>query len=238
MTTSDKFEMQRVADSLEEVVDEANNLARKLGLNPYPVNYWIVDYDEMNELIAYGGFQQRYPHWRWGMKYDRQQKQGQFLGGKAFEIVNNDNPAHAFLQVSNTLADQKAVITHVEAHADFFNNNEWFGLFADDPNAASMLARHAEAIEEFMQDPDIGRSEVERWIDHVLCLEDNIDQHSPYEPVAPDGDGPEFEAEDIRLGFGGERREFIVVGLGVEPRVVEDRFSDLFGQVEVAEVRL
>jgi stage V sporulation protein R len=202
MTASDKFEMQRVADSLEEVVDEANNLARKLGLNPYPVNYWIVDYDEMNELIAYGGFQQRYPHWRWGMKYDRQQKQGQFLGGKAFEIVNNDNPAHAFLQVSNTLADQKAVITHVEAHADFFNNNEWFGLFADDPNAASMLARHAEAIEEFMQDPEIGRSEVERWIDHVLCLEDNIDQHSPYEPVAPDGDGPEFEAEELEADLG------------------------------------
>jgi stage V sporulation protein R len=202
MTTNDKFEMQRVADSLEEVVDEANNLARKLGLNPYPVNYWIVDYDEMNELIAYGGFQQRYPHWRWGMKYDRQQKQGQFLGGKAFEIVNNDNPAHAFLQVSNTLADQKAVITHVEAHADFFNNNEWFGLFADDPNAASMLARHAEAIEEFMQDPDIGRSEVERWIDHVLCLEDNIDQHSRYEPVAPDGDGSEFEAEELEADLG------------------------------------
>ena len=197
MTTADQFEMQRVAESLEEVVDEANNLAQKLGLNPYPVNYWIVDYDEMNELIAYGGFQQRYPHWRWGMQYDRQQKQGQFLGGKAFEIVNNDNPAHAFLQVSNTLADQKAVITHVEAHADFFNNNEWFGLFADDPNAASMLARHAEAIEEFMQDPDIGRGEVERWIDHVLCLEDNIDQHSPYEPVDPDGDGPEFEPGEL-----------------------------------------
>jgi stage V sporulation protein R len=202
MTTNDKFEMQRVAEDLEEVVDEANTLATKLGLTPYPVNYWIVDYDEMNELIAYGGFQQRYPHWRWGMQYDRQQKQGQFLGGKAFEIVNNDNPAHAFLQVSNTLADQKAVITHVEAHGDFFNNNEWFGLFADDPNAASMLARHAEVIEEFMQDPDIGRSEVERWIDHVLCLEDNIDQHSPYEAVAPDGEGPEFEPEELEADLG------------------------------------
>jgi stage V sporulation protein R len=202
MTASDTFEMQRVADSLEEVVDEANNLAQKLGLDPYPVNYWIVDYDEMNELIAYGGFQQRYPHWRWGMKYDRQQKQGQFLGGKAFEIVNNDNPSHAFLQVSNTLADQKAVITHVEAHADFFNNNQWFGLFADNPNAASMLSRHAEAIEELMQDPDIGRSEVERWIDHILCLEDNVDQHNPYEPVAPDGDGPEFEPEELEADLG------------------------------------
>ncbi|WP_436931444.1 SpoVR family protein [Halosimplex halobium] len=196
----DRIEAQRIAADLEEPVDEASNLARKLGLDPYEVNYWIVDYDEMNELIAYGGFQQRYPHWRWGMQYDRQQKQGQFLGGKAFEIVNNDDPSHAFLQESNTLADQKAVITHVEAHADFFANNEWFGMFAgwasqgdaDDaggerrtrsPNAAAMLARHADAIEEFMTDPEIDRGAVEKWIDHVLTLEDNIDQHVPYEPI-------------------------------------------------------
>jgi len=179
----DRIDAQRIAEELEAPVEEAGNLARKFGLAPYDVNYWIVDYDEMNELIAYGGFQKRYPHWRWGMQYDRQQKQGQFLGGKAFEIVNNDNPSHAFLQESNEIADQKAVITHVEAHADFFANNEWFGMFADNPNAAAMLARHADAIEEVMADPEIDRGEVEKWIDHVLTLEDNIDQHEPYEPI-------------------------------------------------------
>jgi len=191
----DRIDARRVVAELEEPVEEARNLARKLGLDPYPVNYWIVDYDEMNELIAYGGFQQRYPHWRWGMAYDRQQKQGQFLGGKAFEIVNNDDPSHAFLQESNSLADQKAVITHVEAHADFFANNEWFGLFTDaqresdgegrqrGPDAAAMLARHADTIREYMTDPDIDRGAVEKWIDHVLTLEDTIDQHRPYEPI-------------------------------------------------------
>ncbi|WP_424004719.1 SpoVR family protein [Haloarcula salina] len=210
----DRFAKQRVADDLEEPVEEAGALARKLGLKPYPVNYWIVDYDEMNELIAYGGFQQRYPHWRWGMQYDRQQKQGQFLGGKAFEIVNNDDPAHAFLQESNTLADQKAVITHVEAHADFFANNEWFRMFTDGssrtatdesggerrrgPDAAGMLARHGDTIQEFMQDPEIERGEVERFIDHVLCLEDNIDQHKPYSPVETvDERFEELEGADV-----------------------------------------
>jgi len=208
----DRFRKQRIADELEEPVDEASNLAERLGLTPYPVNYCVVDYDEMNELIAYGGFQQRYPHWRWGMQYDRQQKQGQFLGGKAFEIVNNDDPSHAFLQESNTLADQKAVITHVEAHADFFANNEWFGLFSDGappraagtegdnrgPDAAGMLARHADTIREYMQDPDIDRSEVERFIDHVLCLEDNIDQHQPYRPVETARDRlEEIEGVDV-----------------------------------------
>ncbi|WP_246983244.1 SpoVR family protein [Halorientalis marina] len=180
---TERHEAKRIAEGLEEPVEEASNLAHKLGLEPYPVNYWIVDYDEMNELIAYGGFQQRYPHWRWGMQYDQQQKQSQFLGGKAFEIVNNDDPSHAFLQESNTLADQKAVITHVEAHADFFQNNEWFGMFADDPDAAAMLSRHSDTVQEYMLDPDIDRAEVEKWIDSILCLEDNIDQHAPFRPV-------------------------------------------------------
>ncbi len=191
--------MQHEAEKLEEPVREANELARKLGLEPYDVNYWIVDYDEMNELIAYGGFQNRYPHWRWGMGYDRQQKQGQFLGGKAFEIVNNDNPAHAFLQVSNSMADQKAVITHVEAHGDFFANNEWFAMFSRNPDAAAMLSVHAETIGEYMQDTDIDRSEVERFIDHVLTLEDNIDQHQRYEPLSDDGEQePDVDYGDIR----------------------------------------
>jgi stage V sporulation protein R len=197
ITAPDQLRMEQEAEKLEEPVHEAAALAAKLGLEPYPVNYWIVDYDEMNELIAYGGFQSRYPHWRWGMTYDRQQKQGQFLGGKAFEIVNNDNPAHAFLQISNSLADQKAVITHVEAHSDFFANNEWFGMFSSDPNAAARLARHAETIREYMQDPEIERADVEKWIDHVLCLEDNIDQHRPYAPLSLDDDEPGIDTEEL-----------------------------------------
>lgn len=200
-SNTDRFRKQAIASDLEEPVREARNLAEKLGLEPYPVKYWIVDYDEMNELIAYGGFQSRYPHWRWGMQYDRQQKQGQYGGGKAFEIVNNDNPAHAFLQESNTLADQKAVITHVEAHSDFFASNEWFGLFTSGQsdegqvNAAAMLERHARAIDEYMSNPEIDRAEVEKWVDHCLSLEDNIDQHQVFSRRL-EIDGPAEEIDE------------------------------------------
>ncbi len=215
MSNADRFRKQAIATDLEEPVREARALAKKLGLEPYPVNYWIVDYDEMNELIAYGGFQSRYPHWRWGMQYDRQQKQGRYGGGKAFEIVNNDNPAHAFLQESNTMADQKAVITHVEAHSDFFANNEWFGLFTGDSsdsaavNAAAMLERHARAIGEYMADPEIDRAAVEKWIDNALVLEDTIDQHTVFSRrLEVDGppDGPDDDlAEKLdELGLSDE----------------------------------
>ena len=172
---------QNEADKLEEAAEEARDLSHRMGLDPYPVKYWIVDHDEMDKLIAYDGFQRRYPHWRWGMKYDRQKKESMIGAGKAFEIVNNDDPSNAFLQVSNTLSDQKAVITHVEAHADFFANNEWFNMFTDgDLDATSMLARHADTIEEYISDPDIDREEVERWIDAVNTIIDTIDQHTPF----------------------------------------------------------
>jgi len=207
----DRIHKQRIAADLEGVADAAGDLAEKLGLEPYPVNYWVVDHDEMNELIAYDGFQTRYPHWRWGMKYDRQRKQDTFFGGKAFEIVNNDSPANAFLQESNSTADQKAVITHVEAHADFFANNEWFGLFGDrgpgagveatdrpgdGPNAAALLERHAETVTEILRDPEVDRDDVERFVDAVLCIEDTIDQHVPFDPDPGLGDDVEGEAAD------------------------------------------
>jgi len=215
MSELDRYEARRQARQLEAPVEDARALARRLGLDPVPVNYWIVDYDEMNELIAYDGFQSRYPHWRWGMAYDRQQKQGRYTGGKAFEIVNNDSPANAFLQESNALADQKAVITHVEAHADFFGNNEWFGLFpGEEGGAAAMLERHAERIRGYMDDPEIDREAVERWIDTVLSLSDTIDQQRAFrrELGTDDGDAP--DPEDIadqlaEIGVGEEVRDAV-----------------------------
>ncbi|WP_418281654.1 SpoVR family protein [Halorubrum sp. DTA98] len=187
----DRIEAKREAETLAEPAREARALAERLGLEPYPVRYWVVDHDEMNELIAYEGFQRRYPHWRWGMNYERQRKTDRHGLGKAFEIVNNDDPSHAFLQESNTTADGKAVITHVEAHADFFANNRWFGLYADrgadGPNAAARLERNADRLSAIASRSDVDRDEVERLIDAVSSLSDTIDQYSPVD-AARDGD--------------------------------------------------
>ncbi len=225
---------QREASELEEPVSMANELAERLGLDPYPVNYWIVDYDEMNELIAYDGFQSRYPHWRWGMKYDRQQKQDQLGMGKAFEIVNNDNPCHAFLQETNSLADQKAVITHVEAHADFFRNNNWFGRFAgddEDPDAAAMLERHADTIQSYADDPEIDREDVERFVDAVLTMEDTIDQHQAL--AADREEGP--DAED--LPDMDDRLDRLDISEEVRSQVFDQEWVDSQGEEGLANPR-
>jgi stage V sporulation protein R len=222
---------RKAAEPLQEPAEEARNLAHKLGLDPYDVNYWVVGYDEMNELIAYNGFQERYPHWRWGMQYDRQQKQGQYTGGKAFEIVINDDPSHAFLQESNDLADQKAVITHVEAHSDFFAKNRWYRMFADELDAAAMLERHARRIEEYMSDPDIEREAVERWIDSVLCLEDNIDQHEPFKRQFERADDEEDDIPDDELA---EKLDEMELSDEVKQQVFDEEWMD--EQAEAAEL--
>jgi len=174
-----------VAANIEAWIGDARELSRELGLDPYDVRYWIVTNEEMDELITYNGFQRRYPHWRWGMRYERQRAETEYLSGKAFEIVNNDDPCHAFLQRSNTMADQKAVVTHVEAHADFFKNNQWFET---DPDAVSRLAQNADRVEEIMDRPDVDRDDVEWLLDTARCLADTIDQQLRRRPDADDED--------------------------------------------------
>lgn len=233
MTDTIERKKQAISEDLEEVVEDARELAEELGLSPRPVNYWVVDQDEINELAAYGGFQERYPHWRWGMKYDRQQKKSEYTGGKIFEMVNNDTPCHAFLQMSNSLSDQKSVITHVEAHSDFFANNEWF---QDEPAASDMLARHSEKILGYMQDPEISREEVEKWIDNILCLEDNIDQYSDVWLEEEEDDDDDEDDDGINLDIDEDIEEAVFEdGDGqdriraVEERYVEDTTSDVLG---------
>ena len=233
MSKTDRYQAQQQARELERPVEAARELAQTLGLDPVPVNYWIVDHDEMNELIAYDGFQTRYPHWRWGMKYDRQQKQDRYTGGKAFEIVNNDSPANAFLQESNPLADQKAVITHVEAHADFFANNQWFGLFpGEEGGAAAMLERHATRIREIMDDPEIDREAVESWIDTVSTLSDTIDQQRAFSRDLG-GDGEGDAASEIDLA---DQLEDLDIGEEVRAEVFDEEWLDAQAEDELIDL--
>ena len=41
--------------------------ARSYGLDFFPVIFEMCDYEQMNQIAAYGGFPQRYPHWRFGI---------------------------------------------------------------------------------------------------------------------------------------------------------------------------
>ncbi len=221
ITTKRKRKQSR---ELVETVKDAELLADKLGLDPAPVKFWVVDFEEMSQAVAYQGFPNRYPHWRWGMMY-QQIKQTISQGGKFYEIVVHSDPAHAYLQESNTPAVQKLVITHVLAHADVFKNNRYYKDLIGTDDAARILESNAERIEEIMSDTEIDREEVEQWIDHLLCIEDNIDQYEYDKTVLEsDEDDPKLTREEItkRLTKAGFSQEIIDAGIDIDSILSDD----------------
>src|SRR3982750_4793779 len=93
--------------------------ARSYGLDFFNVIFEMCDYEQMNQIAAYGGFPQRYPHWRFGSEHAGPRKRPPYGLGRISEMVINTDPCYASLQESNALVDQKLVIPPVYGHSDF-----------------------------------------------------------------------------------------------------------------------
>src|SRR4051812_39101978 len=150
--------------------------ARTYGLDFFPVIFEMCDYETMNQIAAYGGFPQRYPHWRFGSEYEGLRKRHHYGLGRIYEMVINNDPCYAYLQESNQLVDQKLVIAHVYGHSDFFKNNLWFSqtnrkMMDEMANHSTHVRRHVEKQ---------GYDTVEKWLDICLSIEDLIDPHSMF----------------------------------------------------------
>src|SRR5574340_89027 len=115
-----------IPSELQKYREEIERRAREYGLDFFDVIFEVIDFEEMNMLASYGGFPVRYPHWRFGMEYERISKSYSYGLHKIYEMVINNNPSYAYLLRGNTDIDQKLVIAHVYGHSDFFKNNFWF----------------------------------------------------------------------------------------------------------------
>ena len=111
---------------LEEMRRDIEVYAREYGLDFFPVIFEVLDYEQLNQVAAYGGFPTRYPHWRHGMEYEHLSKSYAYGLHKIYEMVINNNPCYAYLLENNGNVDQKLVMGHVYAHCDFFKNNLYF----------------------------------------------------------------------------------------------------------------
>lgn len=165
-----------LANELETVRSRIEDLARGENLDFHPVIFEMIDYDQMSQIAAYGGFPTRYPHWRFGMDYERLAKSHRYGLSKIYELVVNTDPVYAYLLTSNSAMDQKLVMAHVYGHADFFKNNIWFShtnrkMMDEAANHATRIRRHIKTH---------GLDKVETFIDACLSLEDLIDAHSPF----------------------------------------------------------
>lgn len=159
---------------LEQIRKKARRLVEEAGLDPWPVTFGVVNHHQINELAAYEGFPERYPHWRFGMSYEHFRKRAQYSNWWTYEMVINTEPALAYLRASNTTLENKAIMVHVYAHVDFFKNNKW--IEKTSAEMVKILRNHARRIEEYMD--RYGVEEVESFIDKVLSIQYNIDQHA------------------------------------------------------------
>jgi stage V sporulation protein R len=159
---------------LEDLRIQIEAQAREYGLSFDPVIYQMVRFDVMNQLAAYGGFPLRYPHWRWGMEFEKLSKRDAYGMGRIYEMVINTNPVYAYLQESNSVTDQKLVMAHVFGHADFFKNNLYFAR--TNRKMLDEMANHATRVRRHIDEQGLDR--VEKFLDACLSAEWLIDAHA------------------------------------------------------------
>jgi stage V sporulation protein R len=161
---------------LKDIKYEIQGYAKSYGLDFYNVIFEVLDYAELNMVAAYGGFPTRYPHWRFGMEYEELSKSYAFGLSKIYELVINNDPCYAYLLKSNSLVDQKIVMSHVFGHCDFFKNNYWFSK--TNRKMMDEMANHGMRMRTYMD--QFGYDRVETFIDACLSIENLIDPHSPF----------------------------------------------------------
>ena len=177
-------------EDLRRWQDKIEGHARDYGLDFFQQVFELVDYRQLNEIAAYGGFPVRYPHWSHGMEFDRLDKGYQYGLQKIYEMVINNDPCYAYLMKENGIVDQKLVMCHVYGHNDFFKNNIWFSK--TNRKMIDEIANHASRIRRYI---DLyGLEEVEGFLDVCLSLDRLIDVHGQF----IDRRRPGFEAEEER----------------------------------------
>jgi stage V sporulation protein R len=150
--------------------------ARREGLDFYPTIFEMLSSDEVSQVAAYGGFPQRYPHWRFGMEYERLRKSHTYGLSRIYEMVINNDPCYAYLLDDNAFVDQKTVMAHVYGHGDFFKHNVWFSQ--TNRRMMDEMANHATRVRRYIK--RYGLERVERFLDLCLSLENLIDPHSVF----------------------------------------------------------
>ncbi len=198
---SDPSASTRLPKHIAEWAVQIAEYARTEELDFYETIFEMLSPDQISQVAAYGGFPQRYPHWRFGMEYERLQRTSRYGLGKIYEMVINNDPCYAYLLNDSFDVDYKTVMAHVYGHCDFFKNNVWFSR--TNRNMMDDMANHATRVRRYIE--RIGLEEVEQFIDTCLALEDLIDPHSLFvrrtplrsaEPEENSTDATRYPAKD------------------------------------------
>lgn len=186
-----------LTDELRALQEEVEAHAREYGLDFFDIVYEVLDWEQINEVAAYGGYPVRYPHWRFGMEYLELSRSYAYGLSKIYEMVINNDPTYAYLLAANMMVDQKLVMAHVCGHGDFFKHN--FSFAPTNRKMVDEMANHASRVRRYMELH--GEDEVERFIDRCLSIDNLIDYNAPHirrVRVTEDDDAPPPEPKKLR----------------------------------------
>src|SRR5437588_12882738 len=97
---------------LEDYAERIESLARRLGLEYYPVDFELAPESLMTEIAVYG-LPVRMPHWSFVVRYIHQLVRQSMGPSKLFELMVPDAPCRAFLIVGSILAEHPLVTVNV-----------------------------------------------------------------------------------------------------------------------------
>jgi stage V sporulation protein R len=165
--------MQKPSE-LEQYAAQIEELAQRLGLDYYPVDFELAPASLMTEIAVYG-LPIRMPHWSFGVRYIHQLVRQSMGHSKIFEVMFPGDPCRAFLMDANSLAENTLVTAHVLGHADFAKHNALFARFhaMAGGNIVEHAAMHAQRIQQAIQ--AVGLERVELVLDAALALESHVD---------------------------------------------------------------
>ncbi|MBE6087872.1 MAG: SpoVR family protein [Clostridium beijerinckii] len=224
--------MEYSFNDIEKWNEKIEKKVREYGLECYPQEFEIIGFNEMIGYEAYVGMPSRYPHWSFGKSYEKSKTLYSLnLTGLPYEMVINSDPCLAYLMKDNTLLLQILTMAHVYGHNDFFRNNRLFKEGTIAKYTLEMFNLDAKIIRNYIDDPSIGYSEVERILDagHAIRYQskrtvgvkeltnneikenilkdyenkkENRDILDPYEEISlPDLDKIPLEPVDDLMGF-------------------------------------
>ncbi|MGE5404460.1 MAG: SpoVR family protein [Candidatus Saccharibacteria bacterium] len=166
------------------IIEEA---VEYFGLDCYPQDFEICNYNDMISYEAYSGMPSRYPHWSFGKAWERIKTFYRYnLTGLPYEMVINSNPCLAYLMKENTLLLQVLTMAHVYGHNDFFKNNRLFKSATRAEYTTEIFKSHANRLREYIADPSIGYSRVERILDAAHGLRFQVYRITDEKHLAPE----------------------------------------------------
>ena len=157
-------------EKLEKRFEEIEALARKQGLDFFPVVYEEVPREVIWDVASYG-LPTRMSHWSFGRSYVHQKYYGEMGYSKIYELVLNNDPSFAFLDLTNSDVVNMLVCAHVCAHSDFFKNNICFAR--TNRNMVNQAERNAKSMDMYKNRYQI--DVVEDWMDVGFALDAHID---------------------------------------------------------------